>query len=48
MRPGAPEVVRYSAAPHQKLGFLKVASYHEVGYKFDKYWDVDWFEKDVS
>jgi phosphinothricin acetyltransferase len=35
-------------ALHQKLGFERVASYHEVGYKFDKYWDVDWFEKDVS
>lgn len=37
-----------SVALHQKLGFVRVASYHEVGYKFGKYWDVDWFEKDVS
>ncbi|MDH3265339.1 MAG: GNAT family N-acetyltransferase [Gammaproteobacteria bacterium] len=37
-----------SIALHQKLGFTRVASYHEVGYKFAKYWDVDWFEKDVS
>jgi len=37
-----------SIALHQKLGFVQVASYHEVGYKFDKFWDVDWFEKDVS
>jgi phosphinothricin acetyltransferase len=37
-----------SVALHLKLGFLKVASYHEVGYKFDQYWDVDWFERDVS
>ncbi|MDH3428482.1 MAG: GNAT family N-acetyltransferase [Gammaproteobacteria bacterium] len=37
-----------SVALHQKLGFAHVASYHEVGYKFGKYWDVDWFEKDVS
>lgn len=33
---------------HRKLGFEHVGSYHEVGFKFDKYWDVDWFEKDVS
>ena len=33
---------------HEKLGFERVGSYHEVGYKFDRYWDVDWFEKDVS
>jgi phosphinothricin acetyltransferase len=37
-----------SVALHQRLGFVHVASYHEVGYKFGKYWDVDWFEKDVS
>ena len=37
-----------SVALHLKLGFERVGSYHEVGYKFDKYWDVDWFEKDVS
>ncbi len=33
---------------HEMLGFRRVGSYHEVGFKFDKYWDVDWFEKDVS
>ena len=37
-----------SVVLHQKLGFTRVASFHEVGFKFDKYWDVDWFEKDVS
>jgi phosphinothricin acetyltransferase len=33
---------------HEELGFEHVASYHEVGYKFDKYWDVNWYEKDLS
>ena len=37
-----------SSALHELLGFVRVASYHEVGFKFGKYWDVDWFEKDVS
>ena len=37
-----------SVALHERLGFARVASYHEVGFKFGKYWDVDWFEKDVS
>jgi len=37
-----------SVALHRKLGFEHVGSYHEVGFKFDKYWDVDWFEKDIS
>jgi phosphinothricin acetyltransferase len=35
-------------ALHEKLGFVRAASYHEVGFKFGKYWDVDWFEKDVA
>ena len=37
-----------SVALHQRLGFALVASYHEVGFKFDKYWNVDWYERDVS
>jgi len=37
-----------SIALHEKLGFVRVGSYHEVGFKFGKYWDVDWFEKDMA
>jgi phosphinothricin acetyltransferase len=33
---------------HEQLGFVHVATYHEVGYKFGKYWDVNWYEKDLS
>jgi len=33
---------------HERLGFVHVASYHEVGFKFGKYWDVAWYEKDLS
>lgn len=32
---------------HEKLGFKRVATYHEVGYKLGKYWDVSWYEKEV-
>ena len=32
---------------HEALGFQQVATYHEVGFKFGKYWDVSWFEKEV-
>ncbi|KTD59595.1 N-acyltransferase YncA [Legionella santicrucis] len=31
----------------QKFGFIKVAHFTEVGYKFDRYWDVIWFEKRI-
>jgi phosphinothricin acetyltransferase len=33
---------------HDRLGFTLVGTYREVGFKFDQYWDVSWFEKDVS
>ena len=29
---------------HESLGFRKVGTYEEVGWKFGKYWDVAWFE----
>ena len=35
-------------ALHKRLGFTLVGTYREVGFKFDQYWDVSWFEKDVS
>ncbi|MBT8442091.1 MAG: GNAT family N-acetyltransferase [Gammaproteobacteria bacterium] len=37
-----------SVALHEKLGFEHVGTYREVGRKFDRYWDVAWFEKDLS
>ena len=33
---------------HEQLGFVHVASYHEVGFKHGKYWDVNWYEKELS
>lgn len=36
-----------SIALHDRLGFRLVATYHEVGYKFDRYWDVNWYEKEM-
>lgn len=37
-----------SVALHEKLGFELVGTYREVGRKFGRYWDVAWFEKDLS
>lgn len=37
-----------SVALHQKLGFEHVGTYREVGRKFGRYWDVAWYEKDLS
>jgi phosphinothricin acetyltransferase len=34
-----------SFALHERFGFRRVAVYSEQGRKFDRYWDVAWFEK---
>jgi len=34
-----------SIALHEHFGFTPVGVYHEVGYKFGRYWDVQWFER---
>lgn len=35
---------KQSVALHEKLGFVKVAQFKEVGYKFDKWIDVGYWE----
>lgn len=37
-----------SVALHRKLGFDSVGIYHEVGRKWGRYWDVEWFEKSLQ
>ncbi len=32
-------------ALHRKLGFGLVGTFHRVGRKFDRYWDVAWFQR---
>jgi phosphinothricin acetyltransferase len=34
-----------SIAIHERFGFTLVGVMHEVGRKFDRYWDVAWYEK---
>jgi phosphinothricin acetyltransferase len=34
-----------SIALHERFGFRGVGVFHRVGRKFDKYWDVAWFER---
>ena len=36
-----------SVTLHKELGFQQVAIYTEVGFKFGRYWNVAWFEKEV-
>jgi phosphinothricin acetyltransferase len=36
-----------SVALHARFGFKQVAYFTEQGRKFDKYWDVAWFEKEL-
>ena len=33
---------------HERLGFRHVGTYHEVGRKFGRYWDVAWYERDLQ
>ena len=37
-----------SVALHKRCGFSHVGTFHEVGHKFGRFWDVAWYEKDVS
>ena len=36
-----------SVALHKSFGFKQVAWFSEQGRKFDRYWDVAWFEKEL-
>lgn len=37
-----------SIALHEKFGFTHVGTFREVGFKLGRYWDVSWYERDVS
>jgi phosphinothricin acetyltransferase len=37
-----------SLALHKKFGFQQIGLMHEVGRKFNRYWDVAWLEKRLS
>jgi len=37
-----------SVALHEKFGFVSTGVMHEVGRKFEQYWDVGWFEKHLA
>ena len=37
-----------SIALHERLGFKLAGTFHEVGSKFGKYWDVSWYEKELG
>ncbi|MEE6271214.1 N-acetyltransferase family protein [Streptomyces diastatochromogenes] len=32
---------------HARFGFRPIGTFTEVGRKFDRYWDVSWFQKDL-
>ena len=34
-----------STALHERLGFERCGHFKEVGFKFDQFWDVQWYEK---
>jgi len=37
-----------SVGLHQRCGFEPIGVFGEIGFKFDRYWDVAWYERDVS
>ncbi len=37
-----------SVALHERFGFTLAGVMHEVGRKFDRYWDVAWYEKELG
>jgi phosphinothricin acetyltransferase len=37
-----------SIALHERFGFKRVAHFTEQGRKFDRYWDVGWYEKPMG
>lgn len=37
-----------SVALHEKFDFQSIGIYHEVGRKFGRYWDVEWFERELT
>jgi len=37
-----------SVALHKRFGFRSVGVFHAVGRKFDRYWDVEWFQRSLK
>ena len=37
-----------SATFHEKMGFTRVGTWPKVGYKFNKWWDVGWWHKEIQ
>jgi phosphinothricin acetyltransferase len=37
-----------SANLHQRFGFKLIGVFTEVGFKFGRYWDVAWYDRDLS
>jgi len=34
-----------SCALHERMGFARVATLREIGRKFDRYWDIAWYQR---
>ena len=37
-----------SVSLHEKCGYSRIGIFREIGYKFDRFWDVAWYGRDVS
>lgn len=36
-----------SVALHERMGFRRIGLFTEIGRKFDRYWDVAWYEREL-
>ena len=36
-----------SVALHERFGFIRAGIMHAVGRKFEQYWDVAWYERQM-
>ncbi len=37
-----------SVALHERFGFTPIGTFRDVGFKFGRYWDVDWYERPLE
>ena len=42
-----PYVTEASISFHKKMGYIQVGRFHHIGYKFDRWYDIIWMQKEL-